>query len=160
MMGFALVSESFKDNRQIPIRYTCDGWDMSPPLLWLHIPIGTQSLALIVDDPDAPDPEAPETPWTHWLLYNIPANVHSLPEGVTKKNLPPGCKQGKNDWGRTEYGGPCPPRGMHRYCYRLFALYDVLPDLRNPGKAALESAMQGRIIARAVLTGLYQRPRA
>ena len=153
-MGFTLVSEAFKDNGLIPMRYTCDGWDMSPPLLWLHLPEGTKSLALIVDDPDTP-----HKPWTHWLLYNIPPDIHSLKEGITKRELPGGCQQGKNDWGRSTYGGPCPPEGKHRYCHHLYALDTVLPDLKTPGKAALENAMQGHVIAQTTLIGLYQRAR-
>lgn len=159
-MGFALVSESFLDNGPIPERYTCDGWDISPPLLWIHQPEGTKSLVLIVDDPDAPDPDAPEAPWTHWLLYNIPPHVHSLAEGVTKADLPPGCQQGTNDWGRNSYGGPCPPRGKHRYRHQLYALDVVLPELKTPTKSSLEQAMVGHVIAKTELTGLYQRPRA
>lgn len=159
-MAFTLLSESFLDNDQIPVRYTCDGWDVSPPLLWIQPPEGTKSLALIVDDPDAPDPEAPVTPWTHWLLYNIPAYVRSLAEGVTHNDLPPGCRQGKNDWGRCSYGGPCPPLGKHRYRHRLFALDVVLPELGEPTKSVLEQAIAGHIIAQTGLTGLYQRVRS
>jgi Raf kinase inhibitor-like YbhB/YbcL family protein len=156
-MDFMLTSESFRDKGMIPARYTCDGWDMSPPLFWTVPPAGTKSLVLIVDDPDAPDPEAPQTIWIHWLLYNIPPDAGGLAEGVAAKDLPPGCRQGKNDWGHSGYGGPCPSRGRHRYRHTLYALDTVLPDLRNPGRAALEKAMQGHVLAQSELTGMYQR---
>lgn len=156
-MGFALISESFRDKGMIPARYTCDGWDMSPPLFWTQPPEGTKSLVLIVDDPDAPDPEAPRTTWVHWLLYNIPSDINSLAEGVAIRDLPPGCRQGRNDWGRAGYGGPCPPRGKHRYRHTLYALDTVLPDLKNPLRKALEKAMEGHVLAQTELTGMYQR---
>jgi Raf kinase inhibitor-like YbhB/YbcL family protein len=90
-------------------------------------------------------------------LYNIPAQIHDLPEGVADKNLPAGTLQGMNDWHRTGYGGPCPPIGTHRYFHKLFALDTRLPDLGNPGKAVLEKAMQGHVLARAELIGVYAR---
>lgn len=153
-MAFTLLSEAFRNNSLIPRRYTCDGWSLSPPLMWIHLPEETHSLALIVDDPDAP-----EKPWTHWLLYNIPPVIRSLPEGIPPKALPHGCRQGKNDWGQTGYGGPCPPNDMHRYVYQLHALDCLLPDLDTPGKAVLDNAMKEHVIAQAMLTGLYRRPR-
>jgi Raf kinase inhibitor-like YbhB/YbcL family protein len=158
-MTFTLISESFQNNGMIPARYTCDGWDMPPPLLWTHIPAGTKSLALVIDDLDAPDPPPSEFYWTHWLLYNIPPNIHQLVEGATTKNLPGGAMQGKNDWGRAAYGGPCPPRGKHRYRHKLYALDVVLPDLKNPTKAAFIKAIDGHVLAHADLIGMYQRPR-
>lgn len=139
----------------MPLRYTCDGWNMSPPLMWTHLPDETKSLALIIEDPDAP-----QKSWTHWVVYNISPSVHSLAEGIPAKDLPHGCLQGKNDWGKIGYGGPCPPSGMHRYFHHLYALNCVLPDLNNPNKAILENEMRGHVIAKTVLTGLYQRPRA
>jgi hypothetical protein len=156
-MALTLTSASFQLNGAIPIRHTCDGDDLSPPLAWTGVPAKAQSLVLIVDDPDAPDPEAPRMTWVHWLLYNVPPQVNQLPEGIASADLPAGTMQGKNDWHRTGYGGPCPPIGMHRYFHKLFALDCRLPDLRIPSKAALETAMQGHILARAELIGLYQR---
>lgn len=156
-MDLTLISESFEENGQIPVRYTCDGRDVSPPLRWVNLPEGAKSLALIVDDPDAPDPEAPEKPWTHWLLYNIPTGVEGLAEGIANNDLPSGCRPGKNDWGRNSYGGPCPPRGMHRYRHQLYALDTVLLELKTPTKSELETAMAGHVMAKAELTGLYQR---
>lgn len=158
-MTFTLVSESFQNNGIIPARYTCDGWDMSPPLLWTDIPTGTKSLALVIDDLDAPYTDSPESLWTHWLLYNIPPNIYHLAEGITTKDLPAGCLQGKNDWGRAAYGGPCPPRGKHRYLHRLYALDVVLPDLKFPTKSAFKKAIDQHVIAHADLLGMYQRPR-
>ncbi len=156
-MNFELTSPAFPPNGEIPVVYTCDGKDISPPLEWVGIPPGTKSLVLIVEDPDAPDPEAPRMVWTHWVLYNIPPTSHGLPEGVTPDELPAGTRQGLNDWKRTGYGGPCPPIGRHRYFFRLFALDTILPDLGTPTKAKLEQAMKGHIIARAVLMGTYER---
>ncbi len=121
-MGFALLSQAFRNNCLIPRCYTCDGWNLSPPLMWMHWPEKIQSLALIVEDPDAP-----EKPWTHWLLYNIPPGIRSLSEGIPPAALPDGCRQGKNDWGRTGYGGPCPPNDMHRYVHHLHALECASP---------------------------------
>lgn len=152
--GFALLSQAFRNNSLIPRRYTCDGWNLSPPLMWMHCPEETQSLVLIVEDPDAP-----EKPWTHWLLYNIPPGIRSLSEGIPPTALPDGCRQGKNDWGRTGYGGPCPPNDMHRYVHHLHALDCLLPDLGTPIKAMLDHAMREHVIGQAILTGLYRRPR-
>ena len=123
------------------------------------MPANARSLALIVDDPDAPDPAAPKMTWVHWLLYNIPPDTPGLPEGVVAKELPGDTRQGVNGWQRPGYGGPCPPIGRHRYFHKLYALNVVLPDLKQPTKAALEKAMQGHILAHAELIGVYQRPR-
>lgn len=156
-MSMKILSPSFMHEREIPARHTCDGLNTPPSILWTDMPPGTKSLALIVDDPDAPDPSAPQTTWVHWLLYNIPANTNGLPESSTEKNLPAGTLQGVNDWHRTGYGGPCPPVGRHRYFFKLYALDSVLPDLKNPTKAALEKAIQGHVLDHAGLLGLYQR---
>lgn len=153
-----LTSTSFSHNDTIPSRYTCDGKDISPQLSWTGIPEGTQSLVLIVDDPDAPDPTAPKMTWVHWILYNIPTSADGLAEGISEKNLPHGTLQGINDWKRTNYGGPCPPIGNHRYYHKLYALDTILPDLHHPTKATLEQAMHGHIIGRGELIGHYQRP--
>jgi Raf kinase inhibitor-like YbhB/YbcL family protein len=139
----------------IPARHTCEGPDTSPPLAWSDVPAATKTFVLIVDDPDAPDPEAPAMTWVHWLLYNLPASISMLPEGLS--SLPIGTLEGLNDWGRTGYGGPCPPIGRHRYFHKLYALDTVLPDLQRPKKAKLESAMQGHILAQAELIGTYEK---
>ena len=155
IMALTLISPAFGPGEEIPPRYTCDGDDVSPPLRWSGVPPGTQSLALVVDDPDAPDPKAPRMTWVHWVLYNIPPDTEGLPEGVAQ--LPPGTLEGLNDWKRTGYGGPCPPIGRHRYFHKLYALDVVLPDLGRPTKAQLEGAMAGHVIEEAQLVGTYER---
>ena len=140
----------------IPVRHTCDGLDLSPPLAWAGVPEHTQSLVLIIDDPDAPDPRAPKKTWVHWVLYNLPPSCHGLPAGVVRASLPPGTLEGLNDWKSTDYGGPCPPVGQHRYFHKLFALDTSLPDLSQPEKNALLKAMHGHILAQTELIGLYQ----
>jgi hypothetical protein len=149
-----LDSNAFTDGGTIPKRYTCEGQDISPPLAWSGVPAGTKSLALIVDDPDAPDPKAPKRTYVHWVLFDIPPTVTSLPEGGT---LPAGTREGRNDWGRTGYGGPCPPIGRHRYFHKLYALDTVLGDLGGPTKAQLEKAMEGHILAEGRLLGTYEK---
>lgn len=156
-MPLTIISEAFLPDGMIPVRYTCDAQNVSPPLSWSELPEGTQSLALIVDDPDAPDPAAPQRIWVHWVLYNIPVATKYLAEGLSMNDLPPGTLQGLNDWQRTGYSGPCPPIGTHRYFHKLFALDSVLPDLQHPTKATLEKAMQGHVLAHAELIGRYQR---
>ena len=158
-MALILSSSSFTHQGEIPSKYTCEGSDISPPLSWSGLPAGTLSLALIVDDPDAPDPKAPQRVWVHWVLYNLPAAAGSLAEGVRPDELSEGTREGKNDWGRTGYGGPCPPIGRHRYFHKLYALDAVLPDLRKPTKKDLEKAMEGHVLARAELMGTYQKSR-
>ncbi len=150
-----ISSSAFAHNETIPTQYTCDGQDRSPPLAWSGVPAGARSLVLIVDDPDVPDPAAPRRTWVHWLLYNLPPDSAGLAEAC--RSLPPGTREGVNDWGRTGYGGPCPPIGRHRYFHKLYALDVVLPDLGRPNKAALERAMQGHILAQAELIGTYSR---
>lgn len=156
-MSLTLTSPSFQHGGLIPLRHTCEGDDASPALVWSGMPANTQSLALIVDDPDAPDPQAPKMTWVHWVLYNLPPHTTELAEAVAANKLPAGTLQGRNDWKRTGYGGPCPPVGKHRYFHKLFALDVKLPDLKNPSKAALEKAMQGHVLAHAELIGLYQK---
>jgi Raf kinase inhibitor-like YbhB/YbcL family protein len=158
-MSLEIVSQAFSNNEEIPSKHTCDGRDISPPIEWSGFPEGTKSIALIVDDPDAPDPAAPKMTWVHWVLYNIPPSASGLPEGVQSQDLPRGTKEGLNDWKRTGYGGPCPPIGRHRYFHKVYALDSVLPDLGKPTKKALEKAMEGHILAKAELVGVYQRSR-
>ena len=152
-----LTSPSFVHQGDIPKKFTCDGDDISPAQEWSGVPEGTKSFALIVDDPDAPDPANPRMTWVHWVLYNIPATAASLAESVAKKDLPGGTLEGLNDWKRTGYGGPCPPIGKHRYFHKLYALDVILEDLNLPGKAKLEKAMEGHVLLKAELIGLYQR---
>ena len=152
-----LTSSGFENQKSMAGKFTCDGADISPALNWADIPAGTKSLALIVDDPDAPDPANPKMTWVHWVLYNIPVMAGSLPEGVKSRDLPQGTLQGLNDWKKPGYGGPCPPIGKHRYFHKLYALDIVLPDLSRFIKAKLEKAMEGHILSKAELIGLYQR---
>ena len=158
-MSLAIRSSAFADDGAIPPQYTCEGRDVSPPLTWRGAPAGTRSYALIVDDPDAPDPAAPRMTWVHWVLYDIPASAAGLDEGVQPNALPPGTREGRNDWKRTGYGGPCPPIGRHRYFFKLYALDMTLPKLVHPDKAALEKAMAGHILAQAALIGTYRKSR-
>lgn len=156
-MTMILTSPAFAEGGNIPAKFTCEGLDISPPLAWRGTPATSRSLLLIVDDPDAPDPAAPKTTWVHWLLYNLPPDVHELPEAVTQAHLPRGTLEGLNDWKRAGYGGPCPPIGRHRYFYKMYALDVVLPDLGKPSKAALEAAMHGHVLAKSELMGTYQK---
>jgi Raf kinase inhibitor-like YbhB/YbcL family protein len=152
-----VTSPGFENQGAIPRKFTCDGEDISPALAWSNVPQGTKSFALIVDDPDAPDPANPRMTWVHWVMYNISATVSSLSERVKEKDLPKGTLHGLNDWKKTGYGGPCPPIGKHRYFHKLYALDIVLPDLKQPTKAKLEKAMEGHVLSKAELVGLYQR---
>lgn len=158
-MSLTITSTAFAPEGAIPALYTCEGKDISPPLAWSGAPPATKSFALIVDDPDAPDPAAPKMTWVHWMLYDIAPAASGLPEAVQPSALPPGTREGVNDWGRTGYGGPCPPIGRHRYFHKLYALDTVLPDLKRPNKTALEKAMQGHILAQAALIGTYEKRR-
>ncbi len=152
-----LTSSAFKHEAELASRYTCDGSNVSPPLTFSDLPSGTKSLALIVTDPDAPDPKAPKMTWVHWVLYGLPADATGLREAIPAKGLPPGTLFGTNDWGRTGYGGPCPPIGRHRYVHTLYALDTVLADLDKPTRAKLLAAMQGHVLQTAELIGTYQR---
>lgn len=148
-----LTSPAFEENGMIPVKYTCDGPDVSPPLKWGATPSGTESLALICDDPDAP-----AGTWVHWVYYDIPATTEGLPENVMPDEHPaPGGTHGTNDFRRIGYGGPCPPSGIHRYYFKLYAL-DIMINL-SPGTAKKEllKAMENHIIGRAQLVGRYRR---
>lgn len=155
-----ITSSKFDHMSEIPAVYTCQGQDVSPPLAFSDVPAGTKSLALIVDDPDAPDPKAPKTTWVHWVLYDMPAATKGLEEDATKAGLPQGTRQGRNDWKRTGWGGPCPPIGRHRYFFKVYALDTTLGDLDEPTKAKVEAAMEGHILAQGVLVGTYEKTRS
>lgn len=156
--GFSITSPAFDHEGAIPARYTCTGEDVSPALAWSKVPEGTRSLALVVYDPDAPDPENPKRTWVHWVLYDLPPTSEGLPRGVQPGDLPEGTRQGENDWGRTGYGGPCPPVGRHRYFHALYALDTELPDLDEPTRDELKKAMKGHVLEKAVLMGTYEKP--
>lgn len=149
-----LTSTAFEDGGAIPRDYTCDGENISPPLNWNGVPNEAQSLALIVDDPDAP-----RGSFVHWVLYNIPPGLIELPQGVTEQG-PPGKlgTHGRNDSHKLRYSGPCPPRGQtHRYFFKLFALDAPLQLEEDASKAEVEQAMQGHILAQGELVGRYGR---
>lgn len=148
-MTLTLTSTAFAAGEPIPAKYTCDGVNVSPPLSWGAPPAGTQSFTLILDDPDAP-----AGVWDHWLLFNIPADLRNLPE---RAGAPAGSVDGKNSWGRTGYGGPCPPRGTHRYFFKLYALDTKLDLPAGAAKSQLLRAMEGHILAQAELMTVYSR---
>lgn len=148
-----LTSNAFVDGGEIPSQYTCEGADVSPPLSWGEVPKAARSLALIVDDPDAPDPAAPKRVWVHWVVVDLPPDAGGLPEDVHQ--LAHG-RVGRNDWNRNSWSGPCPPKGCHRYVFKLYALDRTL-ELAHPSKRELERAMAGHILAEATLIGTYQR---
>jgi Raf kinase inhibitor-like YbhB/YbcL family protein len=156
-VSIKITSTAFQPNGSIPSKYTCEDRDLSPPLAWSGAPPGTKTFALIVDDPDAPDPEKPQRVYVHWVLYNIPATTIALPENASKKGLPKGAVQGKNDWGKAEYGGPCPPIGRHRYFFKLYALDIEVSGLSGPTKGDLERVMKGHVLDSAELIGTYQK---
>jgi Raf kinase inhibitor-like YbhB/YbcL family protein len=150
-----ISSPAFAPNGSIPRDHTCEGKDLSPALEWTGVPPNAKSLALIVDDPDAPDPQAPKMVYVHWVLYDLPPTSNGIAEGA--KQLPAGTRQGKNDWKRVGYGGPCPPIGRHRYFFKLYALDALLGDLREPTNKQLEEAMHGHVIEHTALVGTYQK---
>lgn len=153
-MVLAVSSSAFQEGGKIPARYTCEGQDVSPAITWGEPPAETQSFALIMDDPDAPGGV-----FTHWVLFNLPADSRELPEAVpTQAQLPNGSLQGKNDFGKTGYGGPCPPSGRpHRYQFTLYTLDQPLDLKAGASKKSVIDAMQGHILAQGRLTGTYQR---
>jgi len=155
MEKLTIQSQAFAQGGSIPVQYTCDGMDMSPPLKWSDPPDGTGSFALISDDPDAP-----VGTWVHWVMYNIPEDIRELPENIpTSGKLDNGALQGMTDFRRIGYGGPCPPSGTHRYYFKIYAL-DTMLDL-NPGatKQQLLRTMEGHILAQGELMGRYARQR-
>lgn len=148
-----VTSTAFSKGEMIPAKYTCDGDDLSPPLAWEGVPAAAESLALISDDPDAP-----KGTWVHWVLYNLPPETRTLPEGVPPDaTLPSGAKQGITDFRRLGYGGPCPPGGIHRYYFKIYALDTLLQLASAATKADVEQAMAGHILASGQLMGRYQR---
>jgi hypothetical protein len=148
-----LSSPAFADGAVIPMRYTCTGDDVSPPLAWSDTPAGAKSVALIVDDPDAP-----AGTWVHWVAFNLPVTAGGLPEGIKDaKQLPSGGTQGTNSWRRIGYGGPCPPSGTHRYFFKLYALDTTLSLGNNATAKDLQAAMKGHILAESQLMGRFKR---
>lgn len=150
-------SNVFEFSGNIPVVYTCEGEDISPPLNFRNVPEQAKSLVLIMEDPDAPDPKAPQMTWDHWILYNMPSTLKGLAEKSNSGNLPEGTLSGLNSWNKTGYGGPCPPIGRHRYYFKLYALNIKLPDLNNPNKQQLLAAMKDHVIDKAQWMGTYQK---
>jgi len=153
-MSFNLESDAFKNGGDIPKKFTCDGPDVSPALVWRDLPPATKSLALIADDPDAP-----VGTWVHWVVYDMEPQTFQLREGVAKSEAIPGIgKQGLNDFRKIGYGGPCPPPGKpHRYFFKLYALDSMLNLKPRATKADVEQAMKGHILAQTELIGRYKR---
>jgi Raf kinase inhibitor-like YbhB/YbcL family protein len=154
MQKVQLTSTAFQEGKAIPVQYTCDGENISPPLAWVGIPGGTKSLALIADDPDAP-----AKTWVHWVIYNIAPGLTELPAGLVKYSSQGGIGvAGKNDFGKLGYGGPCPPKGKpHRYFFKIYALDTELDLQQGATKAQLEVAMQAHILAQGQLMSTYSR---
>lgn len=150
---FAIQSTAFANNEKIPVVYTCDGKDISPPLSWTNPPAGTKSFALIVTDPDAPSP-----PFFHWVVYNIPANSTELVENI--KNFPQGTLIGNNSWNKSQYNGPCPPKGTinHHYVFTLYAIDQNLNINKGAdGLAVLQALNNHHILGSIELVGIYGR---
>ena len=144
-----LTSPEFPHNGNIPVKFTCQGKDVSPTLEIAGVPAGAKSLALIVDDPDAPMGN-----WDHWVVFNIPPDVTRISEGAVPASP---AVQGGNDFGRVEWGGPCPPRGTHRYFFKLYALDTMLALKPGARKKDVEKAMPGHILDKTELIGLYKK---
>ncbi len=143
-----IISSAFEDKQMIPPKYTCDGENINPPLQISNIPTETQSLALIVDDPDAPSGD-----WIHWLVWNINPAIKL----ITEDKSPQGAIQGTNDFNKQNYGGPCPPSGIHHYQFKIYALDTLLNLPSSSRKKDLEKAMENHILDKALIVGLYQR---
>jgi Raf kinase inhibitor-like YbhB/YbcL family protein len=155
MAAITITSQAFKHMQPIPSQYTCDGADISPPLSWSNVPPATKSIALICDDPDAP-----AGTWVHWVVYDLPPATDSLPENIPKiDTLPGGGTQGKNDFRRIGWNGPCPPGGTHRYFFKINALDTMLNLPAGKTKAEIEKAMKGHILAKGEIVGTYTRKR-
>ena len=142
-----ITSPAFKEGEKIPVKYTADGQDVSPALAFEEVPADARSLALVVEDPDAP-----MGTWDHWVVFNIPAGERKIEEGAT-----PEGRRGKKNFGKLDYGGPAPPSGTHRYKFKLYALDKELEPGEGSAKEELQEAMEGNILASAVLMGTYSR---
>ncbi len=144
-----VTSTAYPNGASIPARYSCDGEDQTPPWTVHDVPSGAASLAAIFDDPDAPD-----EPWVHWLVWDIPPDVMEWPEGTNGTGL---GTVGINTWGRADYGGPCPPRGTHRYVLTVYALDTTLQLAAGSDRRAFEAAREGHVLAEAQWMGTYAR---
>lgn len=149
----AIASAAFEPDGLIPAEYTCDGEDISPPLSWQGVPEAAQSLVVIVDDPDAPGGT-----FVHWVMYGLSSDVAALPAAVPPAaELEEGRRQGKNDFGNLGYGGPCPPRGIHRYVFKVYALDKSLALEAGASKRQVLEAISGQVLAGGKLVGRYGR---
>jgi Raf kinase inhibitor-like YbhB/YbcL family protein len=147
-----VVSVAFKEGQPIPRQYTCDGINISPPLEWSGVPKTAKTIAIIADDPDAP-----AGTWVHWVLYNLSAeNIGFVENLPMTENLKAGGFQGKNDFGKIGYGGPCPPSGSHRYFFKVYALDAELPLKAGATKAEVEKAIEGHVVSQGQLMGFYR----
>lgn len=152
-MEIKVTSIDFKEGELIPSLFTCEGENISPQISWVDYPKNTKSFALIADDPDAP-----MGTWVHWVVYNIPSNISELKQNFPlDKEFPNGIKQGITDFAKTGYGGPCPPSGIHRYFFKVYALDTILNAPNKLTKKDLLKAMEGHILAKGELIGKYRR---
>ena len=152
-MEIKITSPAFEESGLIPKKYTCDGNNVSPPLRWDSVPDGTESIAIICEDPDAPSGT-----WVHWILFNLPAECRELAENTPDdETLHDSTRQGINDFGSIGYSGPCPPWGIHRYFFKIFALDCTLDIVHLVDKDILNLAMGDHILATGQLMGRYQR---
>jgi len=147
-MSLELTSNAFTNGQSIPAKYACTGKNISPALAWSDPPPGTQSFALIMDDPDAP-----AGTWVHWVLFNIPADARSLQENMDTSAM----SVGKNSWGDLGYGGPCPPSGTHRYFFKLYSLDTTINLLPGATKEQMLKEMDGHILAQGELMGTFSK---
>jgi Raf kinase inhibitor-like YbhB/YbcL family protein len=145
-----LNSSAFKDGEMIPSQYSCKGEEISPPLQWKDAPSATQSFVLICEDPDSP-----VGIWDHWVVFNLPASTTELSENI--QHYPSGTLLGKNSWGNTQYNGPCPPSGAHRYFFKIYALDTTLSLNKGATKQQVMKAMEGHTIENAELMGRFQK---
>lgn len=152
MIHVTVTSSAFSDGGTIPEKHTCDGADISPPLAWDTVPDGAQSIAILCDDPDAP-----AGCWTHWISYNIPPDMKGVPENFSAqvRNYR-GVREGLNDFRKESYGGPCPPKGVHRYYFKVFFLNTLLDEVKGMKKNDLLKAVDGHILGYGELLGRYQ----
>ena len=152
-MTLELTSAAFREGQPIPARYTCTGEDISPPLAWRGAPPGTQSFALIMDDPDAPG-----RTWVHWVVFNLAADTTALPAAIrSDDDLPGEAAHGQNSWRRSDYGGPCPPSGTHRYFFKLYALDTTLDLAPGATRQQVLDALAGHVLAEGQVMGTYKK---
>ena len=150
--GIKLVSRAFTEGQTIPRQYTCNGINISPPLEWTGLPKSAKTIAIIADDPDAP-----AGTWVHWVIFNLPADTLGMVENVpATEDVAGGGLQGKNDFQKIGYGGPCPPSGTHRYFFKIYAVDGELPLKAGATKSEVEKASEGHIVGQAQLMGTYR----